>query len=1075
MLPLLLAPVLGPSLPRGVQAADQFVKVNNPGWTNSKQYSWSGAWGDYDKDGFIDLFVPNTTASWTGWTNFLYRNNHDGTFTSQSADVVGSIASDRQRSFGGYWGDVNNDGYIDLLASRLYLNQGDGSFHSIDAGDLSKPSSSSYYSGYWGGLADYDNDGWLDVFLVAADFSTGHNTNLLFHGRGDGTFHFVTNNVVATDRSSLCNDAAWGDYDNDGLPDLIVANWMYSDFFYHNDGHGQFTRMSNSIVQKYTGAHHAWGDYDNDGNLDLAAGNASGNTRLFRNNGMGDFVTATNLSAATAATPVWGDYDNDGFLDLLIICGQSTSAQLRLFRNNGDGTFSQAQDVFTRSAANWMGGGWGDYDNDGFLDLFATQTGGNNALYHNLGNANHWIKFRLEGVAANKTAIGAKVRVKATIDGKTVWQMREVSGGNYCQSDLRPNFGLGDATNVDLVRIEWPSGNVQELADVAPNQALTIREAVSITPPTPSVSLNGSVTLSRATAGTDASYQWQFNGADIAGATKRTLTLEGVQANQKGRYSVVVSNSGQIVDTDHVYLHVDTTFTKITTGPLVTDLGNSGGTTWGDFDGDGYPDVFVSRYRAGLSTLYQNNRDGTFSPTTTLPSQTTPDVWWAPAVAADFDNDGRLDLYAPRDLKTGFFYFNDVDGIFTAREFQERGQYWNVAVADVDRDGLLDLYLSTAGRLFGNNGDRTFTLTSALGGTPWGGATWVDYDDDGWLELFCAYSSGGNRLFHNDGTGRFVSVKNLLTLGMGLAEAWGDYDNDGCLDVCVAVFGGKSSVYRNLGNGEFELASIGQTIQGQYNSASWADYDNDGFLDLFMTYGNSGRNSLFRNNGDGTFTRIQTGSIVNDKPTGSGATLASYSGLWFDYDNDGFLDLYVSNGNDAGTAQTTNFLYHNNGNRNAWLKVKLIGTASNHDGVGAKVRAQAKYAGQIRWQRRDISAGDALNGNNLYAHFGLGDATNVTTLKIEWPSGAVRELTNIAPKQSLTIWEPPAIKAAVGANGACLLTITAEPNRTWRIEGSADLETWELLGKVTNSTATFTYTDPASATMVCRFYRTVRE
>ena len=123
-----------------------------------------------------------------------------------------------------------------------------------------------------------------------------------------------------------------------------------------------------------------------------------------------------------------------------------------------------------------MGGGWGDYDNDGFLDLFVTETHGNNALYHNVGNTNHWIKFQFEGTVANRTAIGAKVRLKATIGGQTFWQMREVSGGNFCQNDLRPNFGLGEATNVDLVRIEWPSGIVQEFQNVAADQFLTVTE-----------------------------------------------------------------------------------------------------------------------------------------------------------------------------------------------------------------------------------------------------------------------------------------------------------------------------------------------------------------------------------------------------------------------------------------------------------------------------------------------------------------------------------------------------------------------------------------------------------------------
>jgi len=265
-----------------------------------------GRLGDYNNDGFVDLFVPNTTASFGASINFLYRNNGDGTFTHQSADQAGPIASDKDASAFGYWGDVNNDGFLDLLvpsgiasansrpvSSRLYVNRGSGAFRSADGGDLTKP----YY--YWGGggLADYDNDGNLDAFICAAWADSGHMTNLLFHGRGDGTFSLLTSSVVATDQSENSNDAAWGDFNNDGLPDLIVANNSVQDFFYRNDGHGQFTRMTDSILEAgFKTAHHAWGDYDNDGFLDVAQGTADG-TRLFRNTGTGDFVEATNLSA----------------------------------------------------------------------------------------------------------------------------------------------------------------------------------------------------------------------------------------------------------------------------------------------------------------------------------------------------------------------------------------------------------------------------------------------------------------------------------------------------------------------------------------------------------------------------------------------------------------------------------------------------------------------------------------------------------------------------------------------------------------------------------------------------------
>jgi hypothetical protein len=470
--------------------ADQFVWVTKPGWTNSTQLSFLGSWGDYDNDGFIDLFVANMTQTTTGWTNFVYHNNRDGTFSRRLAAQVGTIASDSDASAAGYWADINNDGLLDVFVinngesgssasvpNRLYLNQGSGRFQSSDAGDVSQ----AYHQPGFGGLADYDNDGNLDAFVCAAWLNSGQLRNLLFHGNGDGTFRRVTNSLIATDSisASFSNDALWADLDNDGKVDLVIGNYLLpqGNFVYHNEGGGRFTRVTNSLLETYATGFLAAGDYDNDGSLDVAGVDATG-VHLFRNKGGGDFVLVTNWLSSTAAAAVcWADYDNDGHLDLLA----TIDSQFHLFHNNGDGTFNQVQDAFTGPIAQlWQNGSWGDYDNDGFMDLFVADGSGRNLLYHNRGTTNHWLKFKLQGTASNRSAIGAKVRLQATIGGKSFWQMREVSAGNSTQSDLRPNFGLGDATNAALVRIEWPSGAVQQLTNVVWGQLLTVWEPPAV-------------------------------------------------------------------------------------------------------------------------------------------------------------------------------------------------------------------------------------------------------------------------------------------------------------------------------------------------------------------------------------------------------------------------------------------------------------------------------------------------------------------------------------------------------------------------------------------------------------------
>jgi len=244
-----------------------------------------------------------------------------------------------------------------------------------------------------------------------------------------------------------------------------------------------FSYVNGASGRKYMpesmGSGAAFLDYDNDGYLDIATG-GPGPAYVFINNRTGDFALSQTWSTATAAYVACADYDNDGYLDLVLFHGQGNPTVNLLFHNNGDSTFTQVGDTVTQTAAQWLAGSWGDYDNDGFLDLWVNECTGQNALYHNVGsangNSNQWLKFNLVGTASNRSAIGAKVRVKATICGKTFWQLREISGGQWCQNDLRPNFGLGDATKADAVRIEWPSGIVQELGNVTANQILTVTE-----------------------------------------------------------------------------------------------------------------------------------------------------------------------------------------------------------------------------------------------------------------------------------------------------------------------------------------------------------------------------------------------------------------------------------------------------------------------------------------------------------------------------------------------------------------------------------------------------------------------
>jgi enediyne biosynthesis protein E4 len=243
-------------------------------------------------------------------------------------------------------------------------------------------------------------------------------------------------------------------------------------------------------------------------------------------------------------------------------------------------------------------------------------------------------------------------------------------------------------------------------------------------------------------------------------------------------------------------------------------------------------------------------------------------------------------------------------------------------------------------------------------------------------------------------------------------------------------------------------------------------------LDLFVARGwwvqnGSGRQAslLYHNNGDGSFTKISTGSPATDL----GQALVAN---WVDYDRDGFLDLFVS---EMGwVAPSPHRLYRNNGNSNNWLCVTCVGTSSPRDGTGAKVRAKAMIRGKELWQLRLInSGGTGWGGQSFVSHFGLGDATNVDLLRIEWSSGAVQELHNVPAREYLTVTEPPGLSMPhVGE-----LRLQCWKGMAYCIESSADLQTWTPVATVTNRNLTggTQWTDTNAPGDSARFYRAVKQ
>jgi hypothetical protein len=480
MIPITLVALLTMAVPSGAVAQVSFTRILEGDIAQDTGLSTGCAWGDYDNDGYPDLIVAYAVNG----SNRLYHNNGDGTFSRVAA---GPIANDSAEC-GAVWGDYDNDGDLDLFVTNwfkpdcFYRNEGNGVFTKVTQGAWVTDTG----RGNGAAWADYDNDGFLDLYVV--NFAQN---NFLYHNNGDGTMTPITSGppVTSGGQSFACT---WTDYDGDGDVDLLVscAQMSANEQQFRNNGDGTFTQITQGSLVNSGGdtTQISPADYDNDGDLDLwVAELRSNKNRFYRNDGAEGLtlVTPTGLTSGQSCNGAWGDYDNDGYLDLFI--SNDAGQDNFLFHNNGDGTFAQVTEgALVHDGGRSGGCAWADYDNDGDLDLFVangldyidgTRPPEPGFLYRNDGGTNHWLLLRLVGVASNRSAIGAKVRVFATIGGKSFWQLREVSGGTgMSQNDLRVHFGLGDAVMVESVRIEWPSGITQFLRDVAVNQLLTVTE-----------------------------------------------------------------------------------------------------------------------------------------------------------------------------------------------------------------------------------------------------------------------------------------------------------------------------------------------------------------------------------------------------------------------------------------------------------------------------------------------------------------------------------------------------------------------------------------------------------------------
>lgn len=455
-------------------------EVSNHGLTNSLGNHWGVAFSDFNNDGYDDVFLPDYDRNVVSQllVNDGTGNYFQFTHTPVTNQANGAVASS--------WADFNNDGNLDLAVglspdntNKIYLNQGNCSFSNVSMGDATSE------QGYTHGLAwaDVNNDGFVDLF--SADYMPTQFNRLYLNDGGTGFTASTDATILSTTGYSI--GATWCDFDNDGDQDLYVPNnKSQRNYLYENTGNGRFvevvsTDFSNDAFSS-TGC--TWGDYDNDGDFDLYVTNASNQVNnLYRNDG-GSFTKITNSIVATETGhshgAAWGDFNNDGHLDLLVTNDQNTTN--RLYLNKGDGTFeAKENESIAGRDGNPMAVACADIDRDGDLDAYIVHRDHEgNHLFLNNGNANHWLQLRLEGTNSNRSAIGARVSVKANINGNAVWQHRFVSaqsgGGASAQSSFVLHFGLANATQVDSILIHWPSGYTEYISNQAVDAYVEIVE-----------------------------------------------------------------------------------------------------------------------------------------------------------------------------------------------------------------------------------------------------------------------------------------------------------------------------------------------------------------------------------------------------------------------------------------------------------------------------------------------------------------------------------------------------------------------------------------------------------------------